>query len=184
MNPATQARGPEHGHGHTHDRGTETLSASTCSSCPGNSHDHEGADDDHDHEHGLLPGWPRIALALALATGAEAAHAFGQAGPGLLLAAVSIALAGLGVYRAGLQDLARLRLGISALMTVAVTGAALIGQWPEAAMVMALYVAAERIEHGAMDQARHAIRSLLDLAPETADVVQADASVRRQPAAE
>jgi Cd2+/Zn2+-exporting ATPase len=184
MNPATQARGPEHGHGHTHDRGTETLSAGTCSSCPGDSHDHEGADDDHDHEHGLLPGWPRIALALALATGAEAAHAFGQAGPGLLLAAVSIALAGLGVYRAGLQDLARLRLGISALMTVAVTGAALIGQWPEAAMVMALYVAAERIEHGAMDQARHAIRSLLDLAPETADVVQADASVRRQPAAE
>ncbi|WP_312304926.1 heavy metal translocating P-type ATPase, partial [Pulveribacter sp.] len=77
-----------------------------------------------------------------------------------------------------------LRLGINALMAVAVTGAVLIGQWPEAAMVMALYVAAERIEHGAMDRARHAIRGLLDLAPETADVVQDGGGTARVPAAD
>lgn len=51
-------------------------------------------------------------------------------------------------------------------------------------MVMALYVAAERIEHAAMDRARNAIRGLLDLAPETADVVQADGSTQRTSAAE
>ncbi|MBN9369289.1 MAG: cadmium-translocating P-type ATPase, partial [Comamonadaceae bacterium] len=100
--------------------------------------------------------------------------------PGMLLAVAAIALAGLGVYRSGLKDLARLRLGIHALMAVAVTGAFLIGQWPEAAMVMALYVAAERIEDGAMERARHAIRSLLDLAPETAEVLQPDGSTARQ----
>ncbi len=163
------ARAPSH---------ADDTAGNACTPCGSGAHDH--GEKDHD----ALPGWPRIALALLLAAGAELAHAFEQPWPGMLLALASIALAGLGVYRMGLKDLARFRLGISALMTVAVTGAVLIGQWPEAAMVMALYVAAERIEHGAMDKARHAIRSLLDLAPEVADVVQADASVRRQPAAQ
>jgi len=165
------ARAPSH---------ADDTAGNACAPCGSGAHDHG----EKDHDHDALPGWPRIALALLLAAGAELAHAFEQPWPGMVLALASIALAGLGVYRMGLKDLARFRLGISALMTVAVTGAVLIGQWPEAAMVMALYVAAERIEHGAMDKARHAIRSLLDLAPEVADVVQADASVRRQPAAQ
>ena len=54
------------------------------------------------------------------------------------LAAVAIALAGFSVYGKGLSALRQGRLNINALMTVAVTGAFLIGQWPEAAMVMAL----------------------------------------------
>jgi len=171
-----------HAHPHTHEGHAHAAhqAGAACAPCGADSHGQSG----HGHAHGLLPGWPRIALALLCATGAEAAHALGRDRPGMLLAVVPIALAGLGVYRAGLRDLSRLRLGISALMTVAVTGAVLIGQWPEAAMVMALYVAAERIEHGAMDRARHAIRGLLNLAPETADVLQADGAVRRQAAAQ
>ena len=183
MNHAAHARLPGEAHDHDHDHDHAHAAAGGCAACAGEPHGH-GGEPGHGHAHGLLPGWPRIALALILAAGAEAAHAFGQTWPGMLLAVASIALAGLGVYRAGLGDLARFRLGISALMTVAVTGAVLIGQWPEAAMVMALYVAAERIEHGAMDKARHAIRALLDLAPETADVLQADGRVQRQPAAQ
>lgn len=100
----------------------------------------------------------------------------------MALAAAAIALSGLGIYRSGLRDLARLRLGIHALMAVAVTGAFLIGQWPEAAMVMALYVAAERIEDGAMDRARHAIRQLLALAPDSADMLGSDGQFQRVPA--
>ncbi|OJU89874.1 MAG: 4-deoxy-4-formamido-L-arabinose-phospho-UDP deformylase [Burkholderiales bacterium 66-5] len=181
MNHASHASPHSHTGDHDHKHGRAHPAAppaSACSSC--GSHDEHGGG----HEHGLLPNWPRIALALACAVGAELAHAFAQSWPGMVLAVVAIALAGLGVYRAGIQDLLALRLGISALMTVAVTGAVLIGQWPEAAMVMALYVAAERIEHGAMDKARSAIRGLLDLAPEMADVLQADGSVQRQPAAD
>ena len=53
-------------------------------------------------------------------------------------------------------------------MSVAVTGAFLIGQWPEAAMVMALYAIAELIEAKAVDRARNAIKGLLELAPEEA----------------
>ncbi len=142
------------------------------------------SDAGHDHDHGALPGWPRIAVALVLAASAEVAHWLQHDTPGMALAVLAIALSGLGVYRAGLQDVARLRLGINALMAVAVTGAVLIGQWPEAAMVMALYVAAERIEHGAMDRARHAIRSLLDLAPETAEVLQPGGATLPTPSAE
>ena len=167
---------PGHAHGHAHGHEAAASPAAACGGCACSA----GAGHDG-HDHGALPGWPRIAAALALAVGAEAAHWLQQETLGMLLAVAAIALAGLGVYRAGLKDLARLRLGIHALMAVAVTGAFLIGQWPEAAMVMALYVAAERIEDGAMDRARNAIRSLLDLAPDTADVLQPDGTAVRTP---
>ncbi|QNP59723.1 heavy metal translocating P-type ATPase [Paenacidovorax monticola] len=175
-----------HSHGHSpgHARGhaAVTPAAPACGSCCGAS---PASGDPHaGHDHGVLPGWPRIAAALAMAAGAEAAHWAQQEYLGMALAVVAIALSGLGVYRSGLKDLARLRLGIHALMAVAVTGAFLIGQWPEAAMVMALYAAAERIEDQAMDRARHAIRSLLDLAPETADVVQPGGATERMPVAQ
>ncbi|MEO6321833.1 MAG: heavy metal translocating P-type ATPase, partial [Polaromonas sp.] len=68
------------------------------------------------------------------------------------------------------------RLNINALMTVAVTGAFLIGQWPEAAMVMALYSIAELIEAMAVDRARNAIKGLMALAPEEAEMRDAGGS--------
>ena len=185
MNHANPSPHPAHDHGHdhgSHAQGAAAPAASACSPTQGASACCGCSSDPHGH--GALPGWPRIAAALLFAAGAEAAHWAQYDVPGMLLAVAAIALAGLGVYRAGLKDLARLRLGIHALMAVAVTGAFLIGQWPEAAMVMALYVAAERIEDGAMDRARHAIRSLLDLAPESAEVLQPDGSTARQNAAQ
>ncbi|WP_287951899.1 cation-translocating P-type ATPase [Diaphorobacter sp.] len=167
-----------HSASHSHGPGAANLPPSPASACSGCACSTSAGDD---HDHGTLPGWPRIAAALALAAGAEAAHWMQQDYAGMALAVVAIALSGLGVYRVGLKDLARLRLGIHALMAVAVTGAFLIGQWPEAAMVMALYVAAERIEDGAMDRARHAIRQLLQLAPATADVLQPNGSTLSLP---
>ena len=145
-------------------------------------HDHQHGHDEHDdhgHSHGDLPSWPRISAALVLALGAEAAHWGHSQWPalhylGMALAVVAIALTGLGIYRQGLTDLKNRHLGIHALMAVAVTGAFLIGQWPEAAMVMALYVAAERLEDQAMDRARHALGQLLASTPSTAQVQQAD----------
>lgn len=62
------------------------------------------------------------------------------------LAAIGIWLAGLETYTKGFLALRRKRLNINALMSVAVTGAFLIGQWAEAAMVMALFALAELIE--------------------------------------
>ncbi len=152
--------------------------------------DHEGHGGDHaGHDHGALPGWGRIGAALVAATGAELIHLLGPVtslwhGASMVLAAVAILLAGLGIYKAGLKSLLRGQLGINALMAVAVTGAFAIGQWPEAAMVMALYALAERIEEGAAGRARNAIGSLLALSPEQADVQQPDGQWRSVPAAE
>jgi Cd2+/Zn2+-exporting ATPase len=98
---------------------------------------------------------------------------------GMALAVLAIALAGLGTYRKGLAALRSLRLNINALMTVAVTGAFVIGDWPEAAMVMALYAIAEWIEARAVDRARNAVRELLALAPQEAEVLQADGQWQR-----
>jgi Cd2+/Zn2+-exporting ATPase len=74
-------------------------------------------------------------------------------------------------------------LNMNALMSIAVTGAMLIGEWPEAAMVMVLFALAEVIEAKSLDRARRAIGGLLALAPETAEVRQADGSWREAPAA-
>ncbi|MGC7407165.1 heavy metal translocating P-type ATPase, partial [Pandoraea pneumonica] len=63
-----------------------------------------------------------------------------------------------------------------------VTGAVLIGQWPEAAMVMVLFNVAELIEARSLDRARNAVRQLLDLAPQTASVQQADGTWHKVPA--
>ena len=69
-----------------------------------------------------------------------------------------------------------LDLNINALMSVAVTGAVLIGQFPEAAMVMVLFNVSEAIEAKALDRARNAIKDLLALAPDTATVLREDGS--------
>lgn len=92
----------------------------------------------------------------------------------LLFALGAIALSGLTTYRKGWLALVNRNLNINALMAVAVTGAVLIGQFPEAAMVMVLFSLSEALEARALDRARDAIRDLLSLTPETATVVAED----------
>lgn len=134
----------------------------------------------------LPPGSARLGMALLCALLAEGLAFWHPPGwpwqaLGLAVAALAIGLSGFGVYRKGLAALRRGRLNINALMTVAVTGAFAIGQWPEAAMVMGLYALAELIEARAVDRVRHAIEGLLALAPDTAQVLQADGRWENQP---
>jgi len=144
--------------------------------------------DPHDIE-GMLDGLRRPVIALLLAAGAEGLAYFGGAdlavtGIEMALAAAAIWLAGFETYRKGFSALRHGRLNITALMSVAVTGAFLIGQWPEAAMVMALYAIAELIEARSLDRARNAIQSLLALAPQQAQLRQADGTWQTVPAAD
>ncbi|WP_366143379.1 heavy metal translocating P-type ATPase [Accumulibacter sp.] len=118
--------------------------------------------------------WP-LAIAGLLAIAAEVAHWLDM--PVVLVAALALAAVagcGLATYRKGWIALRNGNLNINALMSIAVTGALLIGQWPEAAMVMFLFTVAELIEARSLDRARHAIHGLLQLAPEQAMVQQAD----------
>jgi Cd2+/Zn2+-exporting ATPase len=57
---------------------------------------------------------------------------------------------------------------INVLMTVAAVGAVLIGAYVEAGMVMVLFAIGEALEGYTTERARHSIRSLMEVAPETA----------------
>ncbi len=91
--------------------------------------------------------------------------------PVTALAALSIACAGLPTLKKGWIALKNLTLNIYFLMSLAVMGAAILGKWPEAAMVVFLFALAEAIEALSLERARNAIKSLVALAPETAEVL-------------
>jgi Cd2+/Zn2+-exporting ATPase len=123
------------------------------------------------------PWWP-LALSGVGALVAEVIH-FTSAAPNwvvAVIALVSILSGGLGTYKKGWIALKNRNLNINALMSIAVTGAILIGQWPEAAMVMFLFTVAELIEAKSLDRARNAISGLMQMSPEQATVLQADGS--------
>ncbi|KVU54648.1 hypothetical protein WK68_26540 [Burkholderia ubonensis] len=130
------------------------------------------------------PWWP-LALAGVAAIASEAAS---WAGLPSWLAAVlalgAVLACGLTTYKKGWIALRNGNLNINALMSIAVTGAMAIGQWPEAAMVMVLFTIAELIEAKSLDRARNAIQGLMRLAPDTATVRDADGSWRTVEAAQ
>lgn len=134
--------------------------------------------------------WGRLALAGGAAALSEAVELLHAANPAILrpvlayaplaLALVAIALSGLGTYRKGWLAIRNRELNINALMSVAVTGAVCIGQFPEAAMVMVLFNISEAMEARALNRARNAIKGLLELAPDEATVRQPDGGFTRQ----
>ncbi|KWE86590.1 hypothetical protein WL80_20880 [Burkholderia ubonensis] len=130
------------------------------------------------------PWWP-LALAGVAAIASEAAS---WAGLPSWLAAVlalgAVLACGITTYKKGWIALRNGNLNINALMSIAVTGAMAIGQWPEAAMVMVLFTIAELIEAKSLDRARNAIQGLMRLAPDTATVRDADGSWRTVEAAQ
>nr|WP_244222621.1 heavy metal translocating P-type ATPase [Cupriavidus lacunae] len=130
------------------------------------------------------PWWP-LALAGVVAAAAEATEWLGFGLPWLpaALALAAVALGGLTTYRKGWIALRNGNLNINALMSIAVTGALLLREWPEAAMVMVLFALAERIEAASLDRARNAIRGLMAMAPEQATVRRADGTWETVPAA-
>ncbi|HEV3423889.1 MAG TPA: heavy metal translocating P-type ATPase [Paraburkholderia sp.] len=124
------------------------------------------------------PWWPLV-LAGAAAVGSEAATWLGA--PTWLAAAlaiIAVVSCGLTTYKKGWLAIRNGNLNINALMSIAVTGALVLRQWPEAAMVMVLFTIAELIEARSLDRARNAIRGLMQLTPEQATVQQPDGSWR------
>ncbi|WP_459252805.1 heavy metal translocating P-type ATPase [Paraburkholderia sediminicola] len=124
------------------------------------------------------PWWP-LALAGVAAAASEAAGWLGA--PAWLpagLAILAIVSCGLTTYKKGWLAVRNGNLNINALMSIAVTGALILRQWPEAAMVMVLFTIAELIEAKSLDRARNAIQGLMQLTPEQASVQQPDGSWR------
>lgn len=112
-----------------------------------------------------------LAGAGAAAVAAEAVAWITQdevSAPVMGLAALSMALAGGPTLKKGWIALRHLTLNIHFLMTLAVCGALVIGQWAEAAMVLFLFALAEAIEALSLERARKAVQALSALAPEVA----------------
>jgi Cd2+/Zn2+-exporting ATPase len=84
--------------------------------------------------------------------------------------AAAIVTGGLSTARKGLKAIAGLNFDMNALMTIAVTGAVLIGQWSEGAVVAMLFGVSETLEAYTMDRARRSLRSLMEIAPKSARI--------------
>ena len=129
---------------------------------------------------------PVQAVALLVAVGAEVAgwlHFFTPWLPAVC-ALAAIAACGLPIYKKGFLALKHRELNINALMSIAATGALLLGQFPEAAMVVVLFAIAEQMEAASLARANGAVMALLSLAPEEAMVRRPDGSFARTPARE
>ncbi len=126
------------------------------------------------------PAWmtPKLAVSLALAVAAELLEWQGVASPWLpaACAVAAIFLSGLPVFKKGWLAVLRRDLNINALMSVAAAGAVLLGQFPEAAMVMSLFAMAEKLEAASLIRAKNAVAALLALAPQEATVLGDDGS--------
>ena len=121
------------------------------------------------------PPWTKLGVAGAFALFAELADLFGLGvGTAPVCALVAVALSGTAVFREGWRAVRRGELNMNALMAIAVTGAACIGEFPEAAMVMVLFNLSEALETLTLARAREAIGKLIAAAPETATVLGPD----------
>lgn len=87
---------------------------------------------------------------------------------GLMIAATLIA--GGPIFRKAFQAIKYRIIGIDALVTIAVTGALIIGEYWEAAAVTFLFILGDYLESRTLEKTRSSIRALMDLAPDQARV--------------
>ncbi len=146
-----------------------------------------------DHQHASLSGsyaiaprtWLLMGISGLAAVSAEVlAWTTGREDhwPVIVLALLAILTGGLDTLRKGWIALRHFSLNMNFLMSIAVIGAALIGQWPEAAVVIFLFALAEMIEALSLERARNAIKGLLAMTPELA-TVRDDGGIWREIAA-
>lgn len=81
---------------------------------------------------------------------------------------LAIVIGGFRLFKEGMADLSQLNFTMEVLMTIAIIGAAIIGQWAEGAIVVLLFAVSEALERFSMDKARQSIRTLMDIAPKEA----------------
>lgn len=89
---------------------------------------------------------------------------------------LTVVVAGFGFARAGLLALRARRADMNLLMSVAAVGAMALGDWGEAATVVLLFAFGGTLQAYTLEKTRGAIRSLMNLSPDTALVRRTDKS--------
>ncbi|MBO1741630.1 cation-translocating P-type ATPase [Leifsonia sp. TF02-11] len=141
-------------------------------------HAGEHVEDEHEEE---SPWWRDREVLLPVASGVFFLTGIGLEWGGahvvaLVLFWIGLLLGAFTFVPGAIRKLFRGRLGISLLMTISATGAVILGYVEEAAALAFLYSIAEALEDKAMDRARNGLRALLSLVPQTARILDRDAT--------
>ncbi|MBU1821543.1 MAG: cadmium-translocating P-type ATPase [Bacteroidetes bacterium] len=143
-------------------------------------HDSHSHDDGHDHggaeASGWLAHWPLLASLLILAVMLTAEYGF-DAVPGelprLAIYLTAYLLAGYKVLDLAFRKARRLDIfNEFFLMSVATLGAFAIGEYSEGVAVMVFYSIGEWFQDAAVNRAKRSIKALLDIRPDTVDVIR------------
>lgn len=86
----------------------------------------------------------------------------------------AIALGGFLIARNAFNSFKLLNLDMNVLMTIAIIGAAAIGEWLEGAAVVFLFSVGNTLQNRTMEKTRRSISQLIDLAPQQAIVLRND----------
>lgn len=78
---------------------------------------------------------------------------------------------GLIAARAAVMDLLGRTVNVDLLMVLAAIGAATVDAWAEGAVLLALFATSNALEHHALERTRNAVRSLMELSPDEATVI-------------
>lgn len=117
----------------------------------------------------LKRNWTLVIAAILIGTAFYAQFTLGEDNlvtKGLYVFAIMIG--GFQLFKEGLSDLFKLDFSMEVLMTIAIIGASIIGEWAEGSIVVILFAISEALERFSMDKARQSIRSLVDIAPKEA----------------
>ncbi|RZM29406.1 MAG: cadmium-translocating P-type ATPase [Pedobacter sp.] len=165
---------PKHNH-HEHCCGPDVAKAK-------NTQEHDHDSDDHDHEHGdvdagWLSHWPLLSALIILVIMQILDLGLNITFPKL----VSLGIYGIAFILSGYQVLElayrkALRLDFFNeffLMSVATIGAFAIGSYSEGVAVMVFYSIGEWFQDAAVAKAKNNIKALLDIRPDSVDVVRA-----------
>jgi len=130
------------------------------------------------HKHDVAMGLSGAAIVIGVAADLLGTPAL----VGTLFYALAVVSGGLLIFRRAWVSLKSRVLDMNVLMTVAVLGAAAIGEWREAAMVVFLFSIGGFLESRSLARTRSSIRDLMDLAPERARVRRDGADIEIAPA--
>lgn len=98
--------------------------------------------------------------------------------PAIALFTLAIVVGGMDIFRTGIKNVVTFEFDIKALMSIAIIGAVIIGEWREAAIIVFLFAVSEALEAYSVNKARQSIQSLIDIAPAMATVKRNESIVQ------